>query len=985
MGHCKNTIIFLLLVGSVFGANVVKHGADVKLTGDEAKLWFFNGTNWLTIAASGSLVTDTGYTWPPAFPVSGGQALLSSTGGVMSWGTPSTAASHDLLGPTHDDTATSTPPTRGSIIYATSAPEWDELVIGSANLALVSDGTDIAWTDKYLRNDADDTTTGVLTVEGLGTGGQTDYDLKVGDVDGSPTYGMIQIGNACIGRTSFKAGNIDLDGSIIYRNISGPVTSEIEHVFVESTGDSTRFALPKSAVGNATYNSRSMFLAGPAPADTDYVKVSYWQSNNNIFDNLACDTIGTGADLGVQNDLEVEGDIFCDSFKESTSGAGYTFSPLLDISDNTNLAVDTDHLKLTDDTLSFSDTEKTVSHSRQGSFLEQIDFTVSEAGGTVTGSLEKEGGGDLTQFWSDDFDVLDCTGPVCTVNLTAFVGTDTSPATSFVYILQSAKTTLVANTSFPANSVEHIRICSLVLQSAATTGTEGALMVRNWNDPAFGITNPRGGAVVSNERLREEHALHDSGVVLTVTGSGTGTVTLDTTAGEVYQLNLQAFPAIDMAGADNIHLVNLSGGEYSTTSNLVTGITTLADAVTALGNNKYFNIVVWGVQNRTGETSHLMCNLPTGQYNSSLGGTTDSQKFSVHTIPSAFRGTGFLIAELTFQLTGGGTTWTLVQNKDLLGQIPTLVPGGGTTTAISIFSDASFELFDNGDVTKRMDFQLSGITTGNARTITMADRNLDLADPVFDSVAVDNVRLDGNQITTTSGDLTLNATDDVVCNKDYDMDTNNIINLDAITGTGAARFDGGVGVGMAPTSTRIVSVRKDQDAGSLITTRNENAGTDAFAMFQAFTSSSEAIGMIAHGDGRTITRLGVTLGGYGEFLTTGLNGLLIDTLTANTPIIIGTETLRALKIDGTNQDILLGNDDTDHAKFDATGNQTFVGAAGFYPRRLSQAAAPASGTGATQIDTGEMIIWRDSGTGEVHIVYNDTTSGIVISEFLGED
>lgn len=166
----------------------------------------------------------------------------------------------------------------------------------------------------------------VVTIEGLGTGGQTDYDLKVGDVDGSPTYGMIQIGNACIGRTSFKAGDMDIDGSVIYRNISGPVTSEIEHVFVESTGSTTRFALAKAGVGNATYNSRSMLIAGPAPADTNYVKVSYWQTANNIFHNLACDTSGVGADLGVQNDVEVEGTIFVDDINESTSGAGVTFN-----------------------------------------------------------------------------------------------------------------------------------------------------------------------------------------------------------------------------------------------------------------------------------------------------------------------------------------------------------------------------------------------------------------------------------------------------------------------------------------------------------------------------------------------------------------------------------------------------------------------------------------------------------------------------------
>lgn len=806
---------------------------------------------------------------------------------------------HELLdGSSHPDSVINSA-AQGSIIYGNAEPKWDELTRGSALGGTATgflgyDGTDVGYrtlaeiiTDlglasTYLKLDAsNDPVTGVLTVEGLGTGGQTDYDLKVGDVDGSPTYGMIQMGNSSIGRTSFSAGNIDLDGAILVRNIAGPITGEIEFVWAESTGDTCRFALPKSAVGNATYNSRSMLLAGPAPSDTDFVKVSYWQTANSIFDNLACDTSGTGADLGVQNDLEVEGDIFCDSFKESTSGGGYTYSPLLDISDNTNLAVDVDHLKLTNDTLSFSDNEKTVSHSRQGSFLEQIDFTVSEAGGTVTGSLEKEGGGDLTQFWSDDFDVLDCTGPVCTVNLTALVGTDTTPAASFVYILQSAKTTLVANTSFPANSVEHIRICSIVLQSAATTGTEGALMVRNWNDPAFGITNPRGGDIVSSERVRKEHALYDSGIVLTITGSGTGTVTLDTTAGAVYQFNLQFFPAIDMAGADNIHLVNLSGSEYSTTSNLVAGITTLADGVTSLGNNKYFNIVVWGVQNRTGETSHLMCNLPTGQYNSSLGATTDSQKFSVHTIPSAFRGTGFLVAELTFRLTGGGSTWTLVQNKDLLGQIPTLVPGGGTTTAVSIFPDSSFELFDNGDSSKRMDFELSSITTGTTRTITMADNNIN--------------------------------------------------------------FETGLGVENGGTGATNLNAFVLTD-GSNPLTSNWNINDEVEVLFGASGNAS-----IKHSNVDVALVIQDKEDNTNDFNIFDFSDVHVGISGNNTRI---------------------GN----------TGDLDFVGAAGFYPVRRNQAGEPASGTGSTQIDTGEFLAWRDSDDGSMSLVFNDPTSGVTVFE-----
>lgn len=190
------------------------------------------------------------------------------------------------------------------------------------------------WAQGLHKHDVDATTgnysgplyvEGVATIEGVGDGGLTSYDLKVGDTD-TPDYGMIQIGNAVIGRTSYKAGSVDADGTMVFRNLGGPITGQIEFLFSESTGTSTRFAIPSSGVGNATYNARSMLIAGPAPIDTDMVTVGYWQTNNNIFDNLVCDTSGIGADLGVQNDLEVEGDIFVDSIKESTTAAGITLA-----------------------------------------------------------------------------------------------------------------------------------------------------------------------------------------------------------------------------------------------------------------------------------------------------------------------------------------------------------------------------------------------------------------------------------------------------------------------------------------------------------------------------------------------------------------------------------------------------------------------------------------------------------------------------------
>lgn len=200
-----------------------------------------------------------------------------------------------------------------------SADRVFNILVGGADAALTVLGTGAKVNQ--------DTTIGSTPSFGIGTGGLTSYDLKVGDTE-TPSYGMIQIGNSVIGRTSFKGGNVDADGTFVIRNLGGPVTGKIEFIFSESAGNTTRFALPKSGPGYATYNPRSFLAIGPAPTNTDYVDVNYWQGLG-WFDNIDCDTSLTGADMGIQDDLEVEGDIYTDSMKESTPGAGVTFDSLI--------------------------------------------------------------------------------------------------------------------------------------------------------------------------------------------------------------------------------------------------------------------------------------------------------------------------------------------------------------------------------------------------------------------------------------------------------------------------------------------------------------------------------------------------------------------------------------------------------------------------------------------------------------------------------
>jgi len=169
----------------------------------------------------------------------------------------------------------------------------------------------------------DETVTSTWTINDQGTGALTAYDLTVGD---STDYGILRIGDAVIGRTNNTTG-YNLDGAVIFQNSTGPVTGDIEFGFLDSA-NLLRFGLPKSAVGNATYNPRCFLNAGPAIADSDIVTVSYWQGTG-IFGNLTCDTGTDGADMGVQNSLEVEDTIFVDVIAESTAAAGVTIDGML--------------------------------------------------------------------------------------------------------------------------------------------------------------------------------------------------------------------------------------------------------------------------------------------------------------------------------------------------------------------------------------------------------------------------------------------------------------------------------------------------------------------------------------------------------------------------------------------------------------------------------------------------------------------------------
>jgi hypothetical protein len=83
-----------------------------------------------------------------------------------------------------------------------------------------------------------------------------------------------------------------------------------------------------------------------------------------------------------------------------------------------------------------------------------------------------------------------------------------------------------------------------------------------------------------------------------------------------------------------------------------------------------------------------------------------------------------------------------------------------------VFNDANFLLYDNADSSKNLAFQLSGITTGTTRTITVPDANVTLPNqgtstgdsPTFAALAVSAVGGDGVQLVGCDDDGNIRST-----------------------------------------------------------------------------------------------------------------------------------------------------------------------------------------------------------------------------------
>jgi hypothetical protein len=348
-----------------------------------------------------------------------------------------------------------------------------------------------------------------------------------------------------------------------------------------------------------------------------------------------------------------------------------------------------------------------------GTFKESFDALVTSDGATVTMAIEKSGGGDLTYQFSDGVGTFASD----TIALTA--GSDASPTDNYIYVLQSTKALTKSTSDWP--TAEHIKVGYFLVPSAGFVQTNGVYINQNWNDHLVDGNN-QGHIPHMAERSRRLGAIYYSGIDGNGTDDyltpGVGTTDLKATSGVIYQMHKHTVPAFDTAGGDIAHVVNWFGDAYHD----ITDLFDITDDSTgsAIGVNKYFNLVIWAVANKSGEYSPMMINLPAGSYNTQSAAENDTSSFDNFSIPAAFNresSTGFLIARITVRM---GATWTVVSTTDLRGLSPSTA-SGGTPSGTTEFADNVFKVFDESDVTKILALQCSGITTGNTRTLTIPD------------------------------------------------------------------------------------------------------------------------------------------------------------------------------------------------------------------------------------------------------------------------
>lgn len=379
---------------------------------------------------------------------------------------------------------------------------------------------------------------------------------------------------------------------------------------------------------------------------------------------------------------------------------------------------------------------------------------------STTVELDRSNAGDVTvQLDGQSFTLAD--DGVDNV-ITLIPGTDTVPAVNYVYITRSgSKAVMNVSTTQPtvAGVGLFANVKKYVMQSAATTNTSGFLASHQTIDRFGG--NDQSHIRHINTILRES-AEWLSGVAQTVTvttqGASKDDLFVSLTSGVVRQLHEHTWSSF--SNGDDIYVANDQTTPYTIITNL-DQVTTDTTGTTLEANNTFYHLTIWGAQDEDGTDRKVYVNKPLCSYSNSTDAITDGNNCAVRSFPTDFAGTGFLIANIIIQYTNAsGGTLTIVQQAGAdfedLRQVG--AGGGGTTITQTSFSDAVFSIFNSIDPTKLFNWDLSALTSGVTRTLTMADIDLDLGAIPYAVMSIAGSLLESDlNVNTPTDDYVLTA------------------------------------------------------------------------------------------------------------------------------------------------------------------------------------------------------------------------------------
>jgi hypothetical protein len=340
----------------------------------------------------------------------------------------------------------------------------------------------------------------------------------------------------------------------------------------------------------------------------------------------------------------------------------------------------------------------------------------------------------LTIHWSDRIEVLDVTDFRFTPNF----GSDISPTQNFMYLTKGATINDPAvagvNSSYP--SEEYVYIGELSLFSEVTTNAEtppGAVKNQNINNHHKN-DEEKGFNVIVGDYLRDLGVLYKSGLDgdgnlgtggLQYIQNNAGVFYIKITSGVCRQFNLQQVSATDTTGTDDAHVFNDFTTPYTRITNL--NQITHDSTGTIIPNGRYFNVVLNRVVNKTGEYCTMLIELPNAVYLDETDAKNDSENTVSHNVPEQFNRVYQPLVRITLKKVASGAGYEHVLTTDIRNFRNVYGGGGGGLNDTSFFAN-QFEIKDPVDITKKMEFDVSGVSTSTKRTLSPQDKDYTIAD-----------------------------------------------------------------------------------------------------------------------------------------------------------------------------------------------------------------------------------------------------------------